>query len=295
MAEGGYGMGLMKLDRRDECGGLAQRGLSTCSCLLVAAVSCLTWGGGVLMAQVASSGAKSGSSKLEAATMTGFSDEFMRRLQMDEPEAQYEAAQWCDARDTGIWEGQRAAGWYFLAARQGHAKARHRLGLMCMWGKGVVQNTMQALLWLTLAADELEEAKADLALCESQFQPAVLAAVKEGLLAEMEQGEREEKPEMLPGVPAGGFPLPPSLPAGVSEDCRLLEQAARLGHAPSQYMLGLYANEGVFGEADFELAAAWLRHGCSWRPCRATQEPCSRWRTLSPREGGAGTGATTGA
>merc|ERR1711998_732764 len=47
--------------------------------------------------------------------------------------------------------------WYRMAADQGHGKAQHNLGVMYYEGKGVPQNTSEALRWLHKAQVQGDE------------------------------------------------------------------------------------------------------------------------------------------
>jgi uncharacterized protein len=49
---------------------------------------------------------------------------------------------------------QRAAQFYFEAARRGHAGAQHALGILYMTGKGVQQDAAEAQKWFRRAAEQ---------------------------------------------------------------------------------------------------------------------------------------------
>ncbi len=46
---------------------------------------------------------------------------------------------------------EKAAKWYRKAAERGHAGAQHDLGVLFEKGRGVPQDTMAALMWLTIS------------------------------------------------------------------------------------------------------------------------------------------------
>ena len=68
-------------------------------------------------------------------------------------------------------DDEAAASWFLRAANQGHASAQFDLALMCVEGKGVPQDAVQAYMWFSLAAQNFPPGKdrQDALACQKRF------------------------------------------------------------------------------------------------------------------------------
>ena len=63
------------------------------------------------------------------------------------------------AKGTGVpQDHSRAVQWWYQAADQGNASAQFNLGLSFRDGRGLAQDDLEALKWLTVASERLSDA-----------------------------------------------------------------------------------------------------------------------------------------
>lgn len=77
-----------------------------------------------------------------------------QRKLLDDPDTLYHFGLACLDGDGVEQDYVKAAGWFRMAAEQGHSKAQHNLGLMYENGQGVSRDYVEAAKWYRMAAEQ---------------------------------------------------------------------------------------------------------------------------------------------
>jgi TPR repeat protein len=154
-------------------------------------------------------------------------------------------------------DAKRAADWFGRAARQGHAEAQYRLGLLLMSGRGLPRDTLAATTWLRAAADQDHT----LAAWEAAH---ALEAAWAGSASPAMSGMTGTPAQ--PAAPAGRSDPSVETPAGTAGDKADLaatalayyKDSATAGHVPAmQRLLRLYQEGGLGQPPAPSLASFW--------------------------------------
>ena len=153
-------------------------------------------------------------------------------------------------------EGEALA-WFRKAARQGHVRAQHELGLSYFKARNGASNLPLALKWLTRAAEQgRAEAWLDLGHLYAEGGPGVLQDVAQSRACYQKAYEKgkEEVWAALGGVYRWGH-------GGVSEDWprayELYLKAAKAGHRETQFVVGQLYQDGIGVGVDLSRAVHW--------------------------------------
>ncbi len=188
-----------------------------------------------------------------------------------EAQAQYELAlQYLDTRGPQLKKNEKEAySWLLKAANKGHLKAQSKLGELYEVGKGVEQDTNQAVRWYKKAADG-GDAQAKRAL---EFLPYDESAIDQSPLAEAERlykaGEYKYAIVEFERLAKEGNPQAQYMygrmllnAQGTVRDydtaLEWTKKAADQGNVKAQYSMGLYYKNGWGVEKDNTQAADWF-------------------------------------
>jgi len=165
---------------------------------------------------------------------------------------------------------EKAFRWFEKAAGQGHAEAQFETGKCYEFGEGVKEDVSEAVRWFEKAAMQGH--------AEAQFYLGGLYWFGEGFEKDEEKalnlwflGAANGEPDSQHNLAAHYFNLGEKAPANYRKAYYWYRQAAEVGLAGDQYMVGLMCEKGWGVKKDEYVALSWYKKAAAQNHSKARQ------------------------